>query len=546
MSVRNHSSRTQPTNTSSEAAARGNSHRPRSKIGRFLKKLKEDAKKSRTRLKDSRSTGPPPENVVHDERASSNPNIEVQAGPSTVKPEPDIQSALRDAQDATKHMHSLPGPAITVASAGQNAQADLDTAGKFEDTYLKPLKIFDTVIGEIANVHPYAKMALGVLSCAAKIVLAQVDRDKAVLKLVNKLCQVYSFITQDKDRMLGQIPSMRIILGQISQQTLECAQFIQNYSETKNFWKRLTQNVASETKDTIEQYSNVLDTLMQNFRNQVAHDVALYVHRTGEIQDLSGMTYAAGAGLDTRKQCLEGTRMEILSQITDWVNRTGNDVQPVLWLSGPAGKGKSAIAHTIAKWFKDVGGLGLCYCFDREQEAARRHEKIFSTIARDLADRDPEMRRALADAVQNANDLKNTADITQQWQKLLIEPLGKSSGSTDKPIVIVIDALDESGGAETRRDLLRILAGKHRNPDVPKITDLPNNFRFIITSRPLGDIHNEFHDVRHIRQMSMDDIPPDSQSSLRKLMDFSSGRVSPADISKSLILGYLQLIAIRL
>jgi hypothetical protein len=219
------------------------------------------------------------------------------------------------------------------------------------------------------------------------------------------------------------------------------------------------------------------------------------------------MTYAKGAGLDNRKQCLQGTRTEILSKITEWVNSTGDNVPRVLWLSGPAGKGKSSIAHTISKWFNDVGGLGSCYCFDRQREADRRHEKIFSTIARDLADHDPEMRRALADAVQTANSLKNTADITQQWQKLLIEPLGKSFGSTVGPIVIMIDALDESGGVETRRDLLRILAGKHQDPAIPKITDLPANFRFIVTSRPLGDIKDEFRGVQHIRQMSMDDIP---------------------------------------
>jgi hypothetical protein len=60
-----------------------------------------------------------------------------------------------------------------------------------------------------------------------------VDRDKAVHDLLKKLCQVYSFITQDE--MLDQISSMRIILQQISQQALECAQFIENYSETKKF-----------------------------------------------------------------------------------------------------------------------------------------------------------------------------------------------------------------------------------------------------------------------------------------------------------------------
>ncbi|KAG1820715.1 hypothetical protein EV424DRAFT_881244 [Suillus variegatus] len=57
------------------------------------------------------------------------------------------------------------------------------------------------------------------------------------------------------------------------------------------------------------------------------------------------MAYAEGGGLDTSKQCLSGTCMEILSEITDWVNSTGDDVQRVLWSSGPAGKGKSAIAR---------------------------------------------------------------------------------------------------------------------------------------------------------------------------------------------------------
>ncbi|KAG2363197.1 hypothetical protein BDR07DRAFT_1282899 [Suillus spraguei] len=85
----------------------------------------------------------------------------------------------------------------------------------------------------VPQLHPYAKIALGVLSCAAKIIIAQVDRDDAVLELLKKISEVYSFITQDK--MLHKISSMRDILAIISQQTRECANFIKNYSETKNF-----------------------------------------------------------------------------------------------------------------------------------------------------------------------------------------------------------------------------------------------------------------------------------------------------------------------
>ncbi|KAG2361762.1 hypothetical protein BDR07DRAFT_25502 [Suillus spraguei] len=246
-------------------------------------------------------------------------------------------------------------------------------------TYLEPLKIFDNVIGKLADVHPYAKMALGVLSCAAKIILAQGDRDKALLKLLKKISEVYSFIMQDD--MLNEISSMGAILAKISQQTRECANFIKNYPETKNFWTRLGKNVISETTDTIQKYNDVFDKLMENFRDQATRDIVIYVHDMKDTLDLSGMTYADGAGLDTRKECLQGTRTEILSEITDWVTSTGDNVPRVLWLSGPAGKGKSAIAHTITKWFEDVGGLGSCYCFDRQRGADRRHD-IFHDCAR--------------------------------------------------------------------------------------------------------------------------------------------------------------------
>jgi len=228
------------------------------------------------------------------------------------------------------------------------------------------------------------------------------------------------------------------------------------------------------------------------------------------------MPYAAGAGLDTTKQCLPGTRTDILFQITEWIYDSGDDAQCVLWLSGPAGTGKSTIAHTIANWSNDLGWLGSCFCFDRDREAAKRHEKMFSTIARDLADRDPEMRQTLVNAIEHANVLKNTKDITQQWCKLFMEPLKKYSGSSVEPVLIVIEALDESGGVKARRNLLRILAGTLEREGLPQITELPSNFRILVTSRALPDINDKFRDAPHILRLSMDDISDgDSKRDIR-------------------------------
>ena len=48
------------------------------------------------------------------------------------------------------------------------------------------------------------------------------------------------------------------------------------------------------------------------------------------------------------------------------------------------------------------------------------------------------------------------------------------------PIVIVIDALDEYGDVDSRKDLLPLI--------VEQFSQLPPMFRFLITSRPEQDI----------------------------------------------------------
>jgi hypothetical protein len=70
-----------------------------------------------------------------------------------------------------------------------------------------------------------------------------------------------------------------------------------------------------------------------------------------------------------------------LQKIKDWIDNTEEDVLQVLWLSGTAGKSKSAIAHTTVNWFLERGDPGAFFCFDLTRAANCRHEKLFTTIA---------------------------------------------------------------------------------------------------------------------------------------------------------------------
>ncbi|KAG2115897.1 uncharacterized protein F5147DRAFT_758393 [Suillus discolor] len=154
--------------------------------------------------------------------ASGEPASKVPDTPPGVEEIPDPQSVdagLQGAHEATESMRLLGGHVASFLSKAEDGPRDLAAADNLPTTYLRKLKIFDTVIENLVNVHPYAKMVLGMLSAASKIILAQTERDKSVQTLLEKLQQVYDFMSQEDT--LSQILSKHSITRRIAQQTLE-------------------------------------------------------------------------------------------------------------------------------------------------------------------------------------------------------------------------------------------------------------------------------------------------------------------------------------
>ncbi|KAG6808928.1 hypothetical protein H0H92_002339 [Tricholoma furcatifolium] len=68
---------------------------------------------------------------------------------------------------------------------------------------------------------------------------------------------------------------------------------------------------------------------------------------------LNKLWSAEDAGRIGSKACLEGTRVALLKRISDWaLDPTG---PRALLLTGAAGMGKSAVAHTIARHLENSG-----------------------------------------------------------------------------------------------------------------------------------------------------------------------------------------------
>ena len=279
--------------------------------------------------------------------------------------------------------------------------------------------------------------------------------------------------------------------------------------------RRLGKNVFSETATKIANYNMKLDMLMQGFRDHALVDVQYNVQQIREDLSVDFLACAGRVGLNKEKQCLDGTRTEILKEIVDWINSTDATIPRIFWLHGQAGKGKSAIAHTIALHAENLGLLGSCFCFTRVRQHEGLHMKLFPTIARDLAGRDLRLRPLLAEVITNKPSLRDTEDIREQWQKFIFEPLSQFDGSSTGNVVVVIDALDESGAERTRSTILKVLAGQDAK--------LPGNLRILLTSRPLADIRQAFEVARDIRVRSLDDI--DTKSTIGDIRLYVSERL---------------------
>jgi hypothetical protein len=215
------------------------------------------------------------------------------------------------------------------------------------------------------------------------------------------------------------------------------------------------------------------------------------------LQELN-MVCVHSARYNSNSVCFPSTREHLIAHIVTWVNDTSN-TQRVLWLSGEAGTGKSTVAHTIAYLFDGLNRLGSSYFFNRGDAELSRTDLVITTIVRDLAICEPQLRCTLSRAIADNPSLLRSKDSQAQFDKFLLGPVRELTLSG--PVVIVIDALDESD-LPSRSRLLLLLS--------KRIEELPSNFRIIVTSRPERDIRNAMRDNPLILRMKMGDIPHSS------------------------------------
>ncbi|KAM6499339.1 hypothetical protein JOM56_004847 [Amanita muscaria] len=189
---------------------------------------------------------------------------------------------------------------------------------------------------------------------------------------------------------------------------------------------------------------------------------------------------------DPDRRCHPGTRETVLGQLRGWFHNS-NATNPIIWLHGPAGVGKSAIAQTIADEYKKRGDFIVHALNETPHLPTKRAETQFEELV--------------------AHPFHAMNHIATQ----MLHPAP----------VVIIDGVDECFDELLQRRFLTVIG------DAAKDTRIP--LRFIIVSRPealIEETLNKFKDFTvSIDLAKLDDSNRDIQKYLEdKFSEIVSSR----------------------
>lgn len=186
-------------------------------------------------------------------------------------------------------------------------------------------------------------------------------------------------------------------------------------------------------------------------------------------------------------KCLKGTREKILTTIYEWTDDI--NAPNILWLSSSPGAGKSAIASTVVSTLWERKCLGSRFFFKSGDATLGDPASLWRTVAFDLARFNSVIKVLIMAALKEGKVDLEGGDVELHFKYLIKEPLEKiCNPSSENPVVVVIDALDECGldGSRQRNFLLRTLQDW---------SHLPTSFKLLVTGRDEHDIRKSLQNI---------------------------------------------------
>ncbi|KAG6888389.1 hypothetical protein C0995_008710, partial [Termitomyces sp. Mi166 len=333
------------------------------------------------------------------------------------------------------------------------------------------LQRFVEIGGVVAEVHPYAKTVWGLITIGYRVLQTQYDQDNKVKDLWDTVCTTIEFLNEAEplqfvkhlsgtiQAIMEQLHACIVYLTQVKARTKAEAAFAAVFSAESDLTLRKFSDSFADLKIQLDQRINLNQwKVIQHTQSQI-NSLSIQVNEAVKNSENAELRHLPGfnlGGIQGNSFCLVGTRTKILDDMLDWV--VSDSGTSMLWLSGPAGTGKSSIAASFALQLESMHWLGAFFRFRRDSAEEITPCHLFGSIAYQLAMISDDLHAHILAAT------KKSAHITllqKQAQDFVVTPLQNSIIA--QPLVIVIDALDESAqeadknGMPGRRSLVQTI-----------------------------------------------------------------------------------------
>ncbi|KAG6916894.1 hypothetical protein DXG01_004727 [Tephrocybe rancida] len=227
-----------------------------------------------------------------------------------------------------------------------------------------------------------------------------------------------------------------------------------------------------------------------------------------------------GNGYDTfakqkKNICADGTRLKVLANIRKWIDTISEPSRGgvasdssettvdaslsmnFMWLTGQPGCGKSTITASVAAECQKRNILWAQFFISRGHPETTNPTKFFPSIARGFAKRSESLRRYIHDELKADTTV---LDTPQKASEFFIDVV-KTASRLDqtKPVVVVIDGLDETDKNELRSFATIFSKLFNELPQSP-------NVKILISSRTEQSIHTPFTATMtgHVKHIPLD------------------------------------------
>ncbi|KAG8686488.1 hypothetical protein FRC08_012487, partial [Ceratobasidium sp. 394] len=235
---------------------------------------------------------------------------------------------------------------------------------------------------------------------------------------------------------------------------------------------------ARQDADQVLKCYRRVQALLERLALNANVNIWMLVEEQATLQRLDRLSPSHGAWYSSaeseaiyRDECTPDTRLEVLERFRIW--QDDSEGPKIYWLNGMAGTGKTTLAYTLCKHLEGDNRLAANFFCSRQLPSCKDATRILPTIAYQLANFSYPFRYSLSQVLAQNPDI-HTRRISEQFEKLLYNPLYGVQRSLPFSIIVVIDGLDECDNDHGVGEFLDVLFNR--------VSDMP--IKFFLTSRP--------------------------------------------------------------